>query len=320
MNEPDTKDYREFKARRQLWIEWLAGDDVHAITRQISQMLWDAAAYRVINEARRYAEKLDNGGVALNGMVHVLIDKCFFESQVSAIRRLMDKRSDIVSLYRLLQDMHCNSRLMTREHMLAAEGLEYDYKKIEEAWGAKCAKQPRREGSLPRFVPPEFRWDIPMKRHLHIDALCGVGPGQRSPGDSVRQDLLRRLKDSLVSSGEDITKYVNKFIAHAATSQSRATADADHCEVTFGHLWNSQKTICKTANLASVCLLGGADYHFLPVPQYNQFEYIERPLVASTNIPRLRETWCAYIQETQDYCRLDCAVLETKPDSVPVTL
>ena len=91
MEESNTKAYRRFKAKREQWLEQLCGQDRHSVVNQISRMIWDAAAFRIINEARRYAENADDGGVKLNGMVHQLLNKGFLASQASAIRRLMDK-------------------------------------------------------------------------------------------------------------------------------------------------------------------------------------------------------------------------------------
>lgn len=35
-------------------------------------------------------------------------------------------------------------------------------------------------------------------------------------------------------------------------------------------------------------------------PRYNQFKYRDRPLATSDNVPRLREVWEQYDQETND--------------------
>ena len=87
----DTPEYSEFACKRDQWIEWLSGKDPHSITNQIIQMVWDAAVWRVINEARGLAPDAEEGGVQLNGDMHRLIDRTSFQSQAAAIRRLMDK-------------------------------------------------------------------------------------------------------------------------------------------------------------------------------------------------------------------------------------
>ena len=73
------------------WKDWLRGDDVHSIRSQIHNMIWDSAVYQSINEARAYAPTDDKGQVELNAMVHHFIDRCFFDTQMMAIRRFLDE-------------------------------------------------------------------------------------------------------------------------------------------------------------------------------------------------------------------------------------
>ncbi len=57
------------------------------------------------------------------------------------------------------------------------------------------------------------------------------------------------------------------------------------------------------ANFVSIYLLGGASFDVLPTPQYNQFDYIDKPLVTSENVERLQETWQQYAEQTEQWCR-----------------
>ena len=51
--------------------------------------------------------------------------------QVLAIRRLMDKAKDVISLWRLLEDLKKYIGLFTRENFVAYDGLPYDYEATE---------------------------------------------------------------------------------------------------------------------------------------------------------------------------------------------
>ena len=78
---------------------------LNSIKNQIHNMIWDSAVFQSINECRKYAPKNEKGEVELNGEVHHFINRCFFETQAIAIRRFLDKRNDVISLYRLVNDI-----------------------------------------------------------------------------------------------------------------------------------------------------------------------------------------------------------------------
>lgn len=299
-----TSDFEEFRRKRDAWIEWLSGKDRHSIKNQIEQMIWDAAAFRAINEARRLAPPSDEGGPQLNGMTHDLINRGFFISQANAIRRLMEKSTaggarGVYSLHGLLGDMEKNAHVMTREHIFAAEGLAYDYEPVRTAYWEYCRQQTR-AGKGAYGIPAHLSWDRLERRHEVIDRLSGVVKDQRSPDDSVRPDCFTRLKDKLDVCGE-VRTYVNKFIAHAATPGSRATVNADDLAITLKHLWDAHEAVCRVANLLSIYVLGGSSFGGLAIPQFDQFAYIDRPLVASGNISRLHDVWKEYDKETHEW-------------------
>jgi hypothetical protein len=85
-----TTAYQNFAAKRKEWRRVLRGKDRNAVFNQITRMLWDAAAYRIVNEARSLAPAANEGGVQLNGLMHRLIDDCFSVTQLVAIRRILD--------------------------------------------------------------------------------------------------------------------------------------------------------------------------------------------------------------------------------------
>ena len=116
------KTIEQFRTRRDLWIECFNGNDPHSIMNQICRMVWNTAAFQVINEARRLARPAEENTVQLSGLIHELIDEGFFEGQLLAIRRLTDtypitddsRGRDVWSLTSLLDDMRNHVHLMTR--------------------------------------------------------------------------------------------------------------------------------------------------------------------------------------------------------------
>ena len=70
----------EFKIKHELWVDCLAGESRNSIRNQIYEMVWNAAVFKVINEARRISPINAEGYIEANGMIHEFIDKCFFDS------------------------------------------------------------------------------------------------------------------------------------------------------------------------------------------------------------------------------------------------
>ena len=305
MQEPNTPEYRKFKNKRKLWVDCLSGDDRHSVQRQISKMLWYAAAFRVVNEARRLAPPAKEGGVELNGTVHCLLDHGFFTSQMIAVRRLNDRsglrgKEGVYSLGGLLRDMMASADLMTREHLLAAERLEYDYRPVRAEYDAYCREQ-ERAGETGYGIPEELDWERHELRHQVIDRLACIDRKQRAPTDPIPPEVFGRLDKKMKDACRDVHNHVNKFVAHAASPESRVLVNADDNRVTLGQLWTAHETISKVANFVSIYILHGPGYGGLPIPQYDHLAHIERPLVSRDDVEKLAEEWRRYEEETQKW-------------------
>jgi hypothetical protein len=148
--------------KRKQWLEVLSGSDQNSINRQLAQLTWDAAAYRVINEARLFAKPVDprnpHGNVQLSGLMHNLIERGFFISQMVAIRRLTDKSSldgsmGVYSLTGLLNDILKHHYLITRRSIFDAEQIEYEAATIERR-AHKFYEEQRQAGQHAYGIPP----------------------------------------------------------------------------------------------------------------------------------------------------------------------
>ena len=279
-----------FKSKRESWIEELLKEDRNSIIQQIWLMFWDTAIYNVILEARRQADKASCGRVKLNGMVHNLIDRYFFQSQALAVRRLVEKRKNernysraVYSLKGLLEDIKANIHLFTRENIFAAEDRPYDTTHIRKAYREYC-EQKERAGNSTYAIPRELDFECHEKRHEEIDILAEVDKANRSPKDTIKQKIIMRLEDKIVHC-EEIVVYVNKFIAHAATTESRKkgvkqpekSINADDITLTLGELVKAQEVFYKVSNFVSSYILVAGGIGWAAEPR---FEYIDRPLIA----------------------------------------
>ncbi len=287
--------------KRREWLDCLSGEDEHSVYQQIHAMIWDAASFHVINQAVRFAPPADGGGVQLSGLLHTLLNRCFFESQMISIRRQTDSygitgEKGVFSLTGLLQDMHNNTKLFTRRQIFDAEGLAYDTSPLHEAERRHAAGQIA-AGEHAWFVPPDIDAGPSEERHEQIDRLAGVGPGTRSPEDRVQDTVFKNLQSKLTESCGDVKVTVDKFLAHAATPESRGTTKAD--QVTLGAILNAQQAICQIASFVSINLLGHAQLCPLARPIFDQFQYVDRPLVADKRgVEKLRAEWVQFERRT----------------------
>ncbi len=295
----------QFKVKRESWIQCFSGKDRNSIFNQIYQMVWNAAVFKIINEARGVAPVNAKGQTEINGMLHRFMDRCFFDSQLLAIRRLTDSSpfdgpKGVFSLISLLNDMKANTSLITRENLFSAEGLEYDYEAIQQRQLAYALEQSK-TGKNAYSIPAELDSHSVRLRHEQIDTLSGVEAEQRAPNDTVRNEIFDCLIKKINDVSENIGLHVNKYIAHSATPESREYDNADDVKITLGHLWDVHKVICQVANFTDVYLLSRTNHSFLPVPQYDHFEHIDKPLVSTGGVEVLSKAWHEFHKETDSW-------------------
>jgi len=286
----------ELKAKYDEWREWLYGDDIHSICRQIRTMIWDAAVFHSMNELRRYTSLDKNGEPMNNGMVHSFINRSFFDTQVSAIRRLLDKETQtgprsVISLWRLVDDMQKNSRLLTRQNIIATLGYPYDYQATE----AELYRQ-RMTGSDGERVFAKKHIFCVHSKHVHknIDVITGISSDKRASGDAVPVTFFEWAKERLNSTCQEINTYVNKFFAHSATPESREIAKANDINVTYGHILEAHKVICEVTDLLCRCFFNRSHGGYLPTVAYDQFEHLDKPWATEETVQKLRKHWREY--------------------------
>jgi hypothetical protein len=286
------------KGKFQEWENMLVGKDIHSIRNQIYDMFWDCTFFRCINESRRYAGKDDDGNIKRNGPLHSFINQSFFKTQLLSIRRLTDNRSDVYSLYRLIEDIKKNMSILTRKNILDSRNLPYDYEKAMAAFKKEIGYT-----KGPFMVPPEIASSEDI--HRRIDSMVGIVADKRSPDDLFPNNILEQFNDKLASIDE-LCKYVNKFIAHAATPESRKVI-FDEIEGALGKVLNAHKIICETASfIGNKILFCGLGY-VLPIPRYGPFdqfdvfEYLDEPMASKETVEKIRQVWETYRTETEQW-------------------
>lgn len=278
------------------WNEWLFGDDMHSIQRQIHKMIWDMAVFLAINKIRGLAPVDENGNPQLNPTVHTLINNSFFETQMLAIRKFLESKRFMWSLWRLIQDIENYHDSLTRENILAAHGFPYDY----EAEKRALLESEAHNGSAHWLGPGLVKCTHSEHVHNSIDLLSGVTSNNRQPGDKVRKRIFKFLKQKLEVC-DQMCDYVNNFIAHCPKPESGERIKANDIKITLGKIQDVHKTICETATFIGRNILYRGFGNFVAIPQYDQFAHFEKPWASEDTVKKLRKSWHEYDQKTREW-------------------
>jgi len=311
-----TSNLVSLKVKREQWLKVLAGEDQHSINKQLTQLAWDAASFQVVNEARRLARSDPKGGVQLNGLLHRLLDRGFFIEQVVGIRRLNDTyplegKKGVFSLTGLLDDLLKYRHLLNRKDIFDAEGLKYDFDDVKVAHQEYRMKKIE-AGERAYNLPHALNWQMYEMRHKHLDRLAGVPAGDRKPDDVIQESALSNLQSKVASACGNVITVATKFIAHAATPESRAIVNADDVKVSLDQIRAAHRNLCQVTGFLAIYVLGGSHPGFLPTPQFDQFMHIEKPLINKSEVPRLDLLWGQLDNEYKAWSQWTLDAFETE--------
>lgn len=279
-----------FQVEYNKWLKQFDSEDKNCILKQVQNMLFETLIYRCILKARSIAPKDSKSRIKLNGAVHYLIDKCFFNNQLMTIRRLTDKKgSDVVSLCKLLKQMKGNCKHLTRRNyfmILQEQGYEYDYSEIRKKHN-EYVKKNLRIGEV-IGIPNGLNWEKSERLHSDFDKLSKSNAGNKKPEDIINSSVFDKLLNEL-GRCKKLRDYIDRFIAHSLNPDKIEKLDDEALRVTFEHLWEAQQIICKVTHFMGLYLLGIVDYGLLPLLHGSFLRYIEEPLITKEGKSKLRE-------------------------------
>lgn len=257
------------------WKNWYSEDD-NSVCAQIRDMLWDSAVFNAINEARKYATTDAQGKPELNELVHGLINRSFLKTQSLSIRKLYS-RNNAFSLGRLINDMKKNSKLLTRENIISALELPYNYERAVNDGHQTNNSKMIGEGACSEYV------------HKNVDLLTGVKPAQRQPNDTVQDGVFDRL-NKLLGKCKPIANFVDKRVAHTTTANK-------NLKISLAKIHKAHGRIVKIAVYIGRYLLDESTEWTNFLPSYagsNKFEHFEKPWVRQADITKLENFWSKY--------------------------
>ena len=295
----------QYRQKRAEWLHLLNEDEHHAIWGQITNMIWDDASFRILNEARN--PKLSpNGSSAQNALLANFIDRGYVLGQVIALRKLVeknpsDKKKGVVTLRRLLDDLRAHRHLLTREIYVAHDGLPYDYEEVERQWWEQHFANRSSSGVTVSSISTtgSGAFDTSKRSHQQFDRLSGVKPEDRSRTDCISESVFDTLDRWIKESGAStIIDMGNKFLAHAADSVSRASVSLDRFGLTMDQIAAAHRAFVRVAQAISVSILDDSCHvGVVAVPQHDQFENLDFPYVDTEALPVLHQHWDTYTTE-----------------------
>lgn len=289
----DKESLMAFRQMRRKWLGWLKDDDHHAISTSISNIVWNDVAYRILV----CAAESDPKSALYNPLVSELLINGHFAVQVLAIRRLLDKREDVVSLRRLLDDLKSHVHLFTRENFVAFDGLPYDYKQAEQRvmaaqlgkgpfWGARSGPNAHNES---------------RRAHEQFDRLTKVEPQNRNRQDRLSLAVLETLS-GWMKQADGLVQWSHKFLAHAADPKSRQKIELTGMSPSLKTLEPALKSLIRIVEaLGAYVLFDGGQGTIVPIPQFDQFERLESPIFPLGKKRRLQAEWDGLAEERDKY-------------------
>lgn len=306
----DRSKLSEFRTKIEQWDELLNGDESHAISGQFSDMLWQDAAWRSANEARRFAGA-DGPNASVAPLVAAMLDRGYIAGQVIAISRLLERsnpkqpKKGVISLRRLLDEMREARDLITRENFVAQDALPYDWEAVQSAEVLKILDRAEGNGGVVvgwDVTTGPDAWDMAKSQHELFDQISGVVADKRDRSDLIEMTFFERL-DALLGDQvfEDIMALRNKSVAHAADAFSRAQASGLRTGIKLHEFARAHYLLLAVYQVLSVVLLGQWRGAVVPLPQYDQFAHLEGPFVAAARLPDLRAFWEAHNEEREEW-------------------
>jgi AbiU2 len=255
-------------------------------------------AYRVLIEARRGSDGR-TPVAAMNGLLASFMDQCYWETQVLAVCRLIDKRKDVISIRRLLDDVRVHCHLLTRENYVGYDGLPYE-PRIGSGSGGLLS--PESDGLLSPGSDEEKNFRS-WARHQEFDQLSGVSPERRSRSDCIRCQVFKTIEGYLDKVDEDgLIKLRNKFIAHAADLGSRGSQVYSGPSAEFlEKVANAQRQILCALREISSLLPRFEKTDRIPHPSPGFLNGLEKPY-SCVAIADLQKKWDELSDERREWC------------------
>jgi len=291
MDACDVHDKQKLESYRAHWRKWMSWydhhpDEPHSIEQQIQQMLFNDLVYRSVASARgSVPESVEVS--ARTGTLVYLLDSGYVTTQVLAISKLLDPRSDVISVMRLLKDVENKRSVITRETYVCGRGYPYD--PIPSAFdGLSTLAQGENYGLM---NPKDSGWIFSHDLHKTFDRLCGKVPADRSREDTIPKSVFKRLHSWLETDSIKKLDFLrDKFLAHSANATQRAGERFQG--VRFTELDEAQRAIVRVERVLSDLILARqVGRAVVPLPPLGLFSKLDFPYATKEAVETMYQRW-----------------------------
>jgi hypothetical protein len=282
----DKRRLEQYRAKRVVWLSWLETDEHHAIWSTIQSLVWTDVAFRCLTgfTTDRAPTSLENTLLAealINGYV---------ATQILAIRRLIDRGSDVISLPRLVKDIKSHASLLTREHYVCHDGLPYDWERVQrEEMSTQVGRAGR--GIWVSTTGPAA-WGTSQMAHDQFDKLSKVSSNQRQRDDLIEASILQKVESWLNTSGAvELGKWSSVYLAHAGGTNAREALST--FRVTADRISDAIRNLARVAEAIGAYVLwsSGRLNALMTTPQFDPFEGLELGVMAASQQSAAHTLW-----------------------------
>jgi hypothetical protein len=287
---------QSYRGKRKLWLSWIDTDEHHAIWDVISSMVWRDAAFKAL---MHFALANENNGLNNPLLADALVEG-HIATQVLAIRRLVDKSRNTISVRRLITDLKGDFALFTRENCVCFDGLLYDYEAVQQREMVERLKSGSGSFWEERSGPNAHTTSCMM--HRQFDELTGIDPAKRSREDRLPISLLTTIERWLDESEADgLAEWSHAFLAHAGGPELRKKI-ADQL-VTADKITKAIATLARVTEATSRWLLfaSGRTNSLMPVARFNPFEKLDAQIMDTEGLPDAWTLWNQLSDERNHY-------------------
>jgi hypothetical protein len=287
-----------YRVKRGEWLGWyeLQRDEPNNIQQQIFNMLFLDMAYRILAKPRRDVDEAVQIA-ARSGLLAHLLDQGYVATQVLAIRRLLDKRKDVISLRRLFDDIFEHKHLLSREIYVCHDGTPYDPNSWQvlhqdpetRIWGIEAP-------GLSNYLRSHYR-------HEMFDRLSGVLPLERQRRDLIGEGAFDKVKQWLqTDAAAKLITLSHKFLAHAADVDSRGSLE--YSGIQLADITEVHRAIVRSERaITDEFLFVGIARDVVPMTPLGFLNGLDAPYVAGDSIANMQKHWDELADERNKWPR-----------------
>lgn len=286
----------------KFWFEVIFGGDQNSISQQMVRAIWDDVVFKLIIECWQIETERNPDQPHLNQRFSEFLVRSYIDNQATVIRRISDTyplRGDrgVFSLKSLVEEIKLRRDEITRKKFFEILDLTYDVNNGKERY-RKPIFITVNEGPS-GLISKDHDTALSKYMHEYFDEISGVCSKESTPNDLPSQEFFTFIEKKFEDFAR-ISLYTTKNLAHASTPYSRQADQLGEIRISFQEIWNAHRDIFIILNLLSRLLTGGF-MKPLSFADDQLFEYWDKPVIQSGDVPLLKAKFNEFRKETESW-------------------